>query len=256
MIQSLNNPFSLAEKRILITGASSGLGREVAIAASNAGANVLLMGRNESELKTTRSLCNPDVKSVCLSINLLDNRELKEKITAIAASDFGKISGVVHAAGVMTSIPLSILNESQVINEYQVNVGVGIQLLRFCSSIKVLAPEGASFVFFSSVTAIKGSPALVSYTSTKGAIISMVKSAAAELAAKKVRVNAIVPGYIGDTGMFARAFPDEMKENIKNKHPLGLGEASDIAYPVIFLLSSASKWMTGASLVIDGGFSI
>jgi len=141
---------------------------------------------------------------------------------------------------------------------FSVNVIAGFELAKIISKKKYINKEGASFIFISSVFGIISQPAIVAYSSSKGALISGAKSISLELASKKIRVNCISPGQIESTRMTESIFDKLSKEEKKKRiemYPLGLGKPEDIANACAFLLSDASRWITGINLVVDGGYS-
>jgi NAD(P)-dependent dehydrogenase (short-subunit alcohol dehydrogenase family) len=140
---------------------------------------------------------------------------------------------------------------------FSINVISGFELARIISKKKYLDNKGSSFIFISSVMGVVGNSALIGYSATKGALISATKSFALELISKNVRVNSISPGYV-KTEMANKLFdkiPKEAREQIINMHPLGLGTPEYIANACVFLLSDASRWITGTNLIVDGGYS-
>jgi len=140
---------------------------------------------------------------------------------------------------------------------FATNVISGFELARMISKKKYLDENGASFVFISSVIGTLGQPGKIAYCSSKGALISGAKAMALELARKNIRVNCILPGHV-KTEMANRLFEnisEKSKKEIMDMHPLGLGIPEDIANASAFLLSDASRWITGTILIVDGGYS-
>lgn len=250
------NPFNLNNKLILITGASSGIGQSTAIELSKLGAKLILVGRSIENLNETyEKLENKD-------IHLIEQFDVSQ-IEAIPAwmkelvKKTGEpLDGFLHSAGVYQITPLKTLNNDQLIKIITINLNSGLQILRCCCN-KNLAKAGSSFVFLSSISGVFGEAGLVAYSASKGAIIAAVKTAAVELAPNQKRVNCIIPGIV-ETNMSQRIREqigeDNFSEIIK-KHPLGTGTPEDIAHAVTYLLSDASKWVTGTSLIVDGGYS-
>jgi NAD(P)-dependent dehydrogenase (short-subunit alcohol dehydrogenase family) len=249
--------FSLAEQTIVVTGASSGIGRAVAIACARAGAAVALVGRNETELQTTATQCGLQGKYSVI-VNDLANYQLLEEIALRTVADLGRISGFVHCAGIQRIIPLRAMRPAAYEETLSLNVIAGFELARILSKKKYLSTEGASFVYMSSVMGLVGEVSLSAYCASKGALVAGAKALALELAAKHIRVNAVCPGQVTATKMSASGFealPESSQETIKAMHCLGVGGVDDVAYPVVFLLSQAARWVTGTSLVVDGGYS-
>ena len=251
----MNNPFSLKNKNILITGASSGIGRQCAITFSQLGANVTLIARNKERLKETYNKLDKG-NHLIISQDITEYNKLEEVVNT-AADKIGKISGFVHSAGIEMTLPLRNMQPSYYEKMFSVNVIAGFELAKIISKKKYIDKNGASFIFISSIMGIVGNPALIGYSASKGALISATKSMAIELVSKNIRVNSISPGHI-KTEMANRLFgkiSEKSKKEIIEMHPLGLGRPDDIANASAFLLSDAARWVTGTNLIIDGGYS-
>ena len=250
------NQFFLEGKNVLITGASSGIGRQCAISCSRMGARVVLIGRREEKLIETIGMLASE-GNLYYSFDVRNYQEI-ESVIADAVSRIGSIHGFIHSAGIEFVFPLSVIKPVHYQELFATNVISGFEFAKILSKKKYSKPEGNSFVFISSVMGISGNPSLIAYSASKGALISGVKSMALELAPKNIRVNAISPGFIKDTEMTSQLFKvlgEESKITIINAHPLGTGTTSDVANACIYLLSDASKWITGTNLIIDGGYS-
>ena len=251
----MDSIFNLTNKNIFITGASSGIGRQCAITFSQLGANVILIARNKERLKDTFNKLKKG-NHLIIPQDITEYAKLEE-IVNTAVHKVGKISGFVHSAGIEMTLPLRSMQPSHYEEMFSINVITGFELARIISKKKYIHKEGASFVFMSSIMGIIGNAALVGYSASKGALISAVKSMAIELARKNIKVNSISPGYI-KTEMSKKMFnyiSEESKKQIINMHPLGLGQSEDIANACAFLLSDASRWITGTNLIVDGGYS-
>jgi len=251
----MNNPFSLKNKNILITGASSGIGRQCALTFSQLGANVILIARNKERLKDTFSKLEKG-NHLIISQDITEYDKL-EQIIKYSVEKIGRISGFVHSAGIEMTLPLRSMNSSYYEKIFAINVISGFELAKIISKKKYLDKNGASFVFISSVMGIVGNPALIGYSASKGALISAIKSMALEFISKNIRVNCISPGHV-ETEMASKLFEklsEESKKQIIDMHPLGLGKPEDIANACAFLLSDASRWITGTNLIVDGGYS-
>lgn len=254
------NRFNLKNKNIIVTGASSGIGRDCAIEFAKLGANLILLGRNHERLTNVytevEKFSHKNSKHLKFSIDLLNDISMINDIVDTCVVKLGKISGFVHAAGFQQTIPVKSLKEIDYLNIFKVNTISGFELAKIVSKRKNIS-QNSSFVFISSITAIVGRPGLVSYSASKGALISGVKSMALELSSKNIRVNCISPGTIL-TPMVVK-YLDSLSENEKLKriegYPLGLGETIDIANLAIFLMSNASKWITAQNFVVDGGYT-
>jgi NAD(P)-dependent dehydrogenase (short-subunit alcohol dehydrogenase family) len=218
------------------------------------GANVVLIGRNEDRLiKTYKELTAG--KHLWFAQDITEFDAL-EPIISESVSKIGKFSGFLHSAGIELSIPLISMHKKHYDKLYATNVISAFEISKILSKKKYVHPEGASFAFISSAYGKVGKPGLIGYCSSKFALIGGAKAMALELAPKKIRVNCILPGLI-KTEMMEKAFmklPKHIQQDYLEKHPLGFGNPEDIANLTVFLLSNASKWITGAEVVIDGGY--
>jgi NAD(P)-dependent dehydrogenase (short-subunit alcohol dehydrogenase family) len=247
--------FSLKGKNIIITGASSGIGRDFAISASKMEANLILIGRSPDRLKKTFDLLNQG-KHFFFSYNLTDIQGIEGLISNIV-TEVGKIDGFVHSAGIELTKPLQSIKMEDYTEIYTTNVFSALEIAKHITKKKNINPDGGSIVFISSVMGITGESGKIAYSSSKSAIIGACKSMAIELAAKKIRVNCVLPGVV-NTEMIDNMFsslPESSVIEIKNKHPLGLGEPSDVSNVILFLISDASRWITGTNIIVDGGYS-
>lgn len=246
---------NLKDKTVVITGASSGIGRECAIAASQLGASVALVARNEERLSQTLSQMETGDHKI-YPIDITDFDKLESLITNIV-NDCGKISGFIHSAGIEGTIPLRDMGISDYTRFFSVNVFSGLELSRIISKKKNFNKSGCSMIFLSSVMGICGQSGKIAYCATKGSLISASKAMSIELSPKGIRVNSVLPGMVKTEMMnnFFYSMPESSRENVLNMHPLGLGEPQDVAALCMFLLSDASKWITGSSYVIDGGYT-
>ena len=251
----MKDVFSLKGKNVLITGASSGIGRACAVLASTYGANVVLVGRNTNRLKQTQSKLLKG-KHLCFNQDITENEKI-EKIVGQTVEKIGKISGFVHSAGMEMTVPLQAMKPSYYNSLFSINAVSGFELVRIISKNKYLDEKGAAFVFISSIISLIGNAALTGYSASKGAVVSAVRSMAVELAPKKIRVNCISPGYVQTEMMenVANKLTKEQMLNMEKEYLLGLGEPEDIASAVVFLLSGASRWISGTNLIIDGGYT-
>jgi len=251
----MNSIFDLKNKNIIVTGASSGIGRQCAITFSKFGANVILIARNMERLKETFGKLEKG-NHLFISQDITKYGKL-EDIVKNAVKEVGEIYGFVHSAGIDMTLPLSAMQFSDYEKIFAINVISGLELAKIISKKKYIDKNSASFIFIASIMGVIGNAALTGYSASKGAIISAIKSLAIELAHKNIRVNCVSPGQI-ETEMAVRFFKiisKEAKEEIIKMHPLGLGKPEDVANACIFLLSGASRWITGTNLIVDGGYS-
>lgn len=249
-------PFDLEGKNIIVTGASSGLGRQVAISCSRMGARIVLMARNEERLQETQAEMQNTGIHIPVSVDLVEF-DKTESILGEVVTRIGKIDGVVNCAGISSTLPLRSVSPEKLLNIFNINVFAAYQLTRIVSNPKYFSPEGGSILFISSVAGMVGENAKSAYSMTKGALIAGARSLAVELAAKKIRVNSISPGLVV-TPLNSNAehiTNPEKRQALENQHLLGLGLPEDVANACIYLLSDASRWVTGTNLVVDGGYT-
>lgn len=245
------NPYSLEGKTILVTGASSGIGRTTAIECSKMGAQMIITARNEERLKETLSALEGEGHKMLLAD--LGNEEDLDKLV----SELPKLDGIVNNAGFTKTLPLQFVKREQLAEVLNVNTVAPILLLHKIVKKKLLNNE-SSVVFTSSIAGLGlTAPGNSMYTSSKGAISAYIKNAALELAPKKIRVNAVCPGMVKTSIMELGTVTASQLEEDEKKYPLGrYGEPRDIALSIIYLLSNASAWVTGTNMVIDGGISL
>ena len=245
------NPYSLKSKTILVTGASSGIGRSVAIECSKFDARLIITGRNEERLdETFKNLEGDGHKSVVADLS--SEAGLSELVDKVE-----KIDGIVHCAGINNNIPFSFVKRESLEEIMEVNfMAPAILSSQLVKKKKV--NKNSSIVFISSISGVKCSaPASSMYSASKGAINGIAKGMALDLAPKGIRVNCLNPGVV-DTNIFEKGqITEEQLEENRKLYPLRrFGQPKDIALAVIYLLSDASSWVTGSNLIIDGGFTL
>jgi NAD(P)-dependent dehydrogenase (short-subunit alcohol dehydrogenase family) len=245
--------FSLEKKKVLITGASSGIGRETSILLSNLNAELIICGRDEQRLlETKNALKNPDNHKMFIG-DLNDENLIQELINSI-----DNIDGLVLISGIVKTVPIKFLNYNELTSIMQSNYVSPVLLIQKSVKNKKINKNG-SIIFMSSIAgnflADKGNGA---YAGSKAALNGICKVMALEFASQKIRVNSICPGMV-QTPMTNNELAAVTKEQLlinEKMYPLGYGQPIDVAASVAYFLSDASKWVTGTSFVIDGGFTI
>lgn len=247
----INNPFSLEGKTILVTGASSGIGQETAIQCSKMGAKVIITARNEERLNETLSQMEGDGHRIVLA-ELTQQANLEKLVDAIDS-----LNGVVLCAGKGMTSPFPFSTKEKFDTVFEINFFAPVELLRLLVKKKKLAKE-SSVVFVSSVGGnFSFNVGNGVYGASKAALNSIMKFCAKELAPKKIRVNSVNPGMVNTKLIQGGTISEEQHQLDMEKYPLKrYGEPEEIAYGIIYLLSDASSWVTGHSLVIDGGLTI
>jgi len=246
-----NNPFSLEGKVIFVTGASSGIGRAIAIECSKVGANLIITGRNEERLIATYD-------SLEGKIHLKIVADLQnENDTSKLVDELPELDGIVHCAGIVKTLPFQYVNKQDLNLIFDTNLmAPAIMSQMFLKKKKI--KKNASIVFISSISGVMC--ALVGnsmYSASKGAVNGLVKGMALDLAPKGIRVNSVVPGMIETNILSEGSITQEQLQEDMKRYPLKrYGKPEEVAYATIYLLSDASKWVTGSNLLIDGGYTL
>lgn len=242
------NPYSLDGKTILVTGASSGIGRATAVECSRMGANVILTARNRERLEETLSMMEPG-QHVLLPADLADEQQ-RETL----AQQMPQLDGTVQCAGITHHVPFPFINREKMNEIFDINFQAPVLLTHRLVKTKKLG-KNASIVFISSIAGplcayVGGSL----YAAAKGAIQGIIKGMAVDLAPRGIRVNSVLPSMV-ETNILTEGTitAEQLREDLKN-YPMGrYGKPEEIAWAVIYLLSDASKFVTGSGLIIDGG---
>ena len=236
------NPFTLKGKTILVTGASSGIGRGIAIACSKMGASVIINGRNEQRLaETLREMRGEENLSLIADLSQTD-------AVAIMVRQLPKLDGVVHCAGIGQRILCKQLQESDLDNMMDVNFKAPVMFQTELLRQKKIN-KGASIVFIASIAYDSPTIGNAMYCASKGAVISYANCLALELAPRLIRVNCILPAMIWTDLIYKGGITEEELKEDEKKYPLKrYGKPEDVANLSVYLLSDASAWMTGSSI--------
>ncbi len=244
---------TLLNKKILITGASSGIGRATAILFSNLGAELIITGRNQEKLQDTFNKLNTSSnhQMICADLGLIS--DVKKIVTEMPSID-----GFVHCCGKVLPIPVKFIKEEQLHDVMNVNYFSAVNIVSELLKQKKINNSG-SIAFISSVSTLHAYFGGAPYISSKAALEGYSKTLALELIPKKIRVNVLQPALVRtaifDSTIDAAVDNDEMKKLI-SKYPLGIGEPDDIANALAYFISDASKWVTGTCLKMDGGLTL
>lgn len=245
------NPFSLKNKTIFVTGSSAGIGKAIAVGCSNMGANLIITGRDCKRLEATLEDLQPGQNNQFIMADLLNDIDLDRLVEELPILD-----GIVFNAGIVKTVPVSFIKKTQIQEVFDVNFTSSVILIQKILSKKKIR-KGGSICFISSVASNYVNLGNSLYSASKGAVNSFTKALALELAPKNIRVNAILPGFIEtkileNSGIDAEA----IKKHLKN-YPMGrFGKPEDIANASIYLMADASQWTTGSLMTVDGGYSI
>ena len=248
------NPLDISGSHIMVTGASAGIGKATSQLLSQLGASIILVGRDPCTLEETiKTLEGSDHLIAPFNLNNTGEIEAWFKTTV---NKVGMLSGLVHCAGTQVLRPLKLSNPKEIEELLQLNVASGLILAKAFRQ-KGLHTLPASIVYVSSAMGSVGAAGRSAYCASKAALIGMVKALALELVRDQIRVNCVAPGFVS-TGMLKsieNTVGAETFAEIRNMHPLGFGEPLDVANAIAFLLAQTSRWITGTSLVVDGGYT-
>lgn len=248
------NPLDLSGRTVLVTGASSGIGRETAILLSRLGARLVLASRNADRLaQVAQALEGKGHIAEAFDVSAVDSIPAWMKSVSAKA---GAFNGVVHSAGAQLLRPIQMTRAEDVEKVMRVNVTAAFGLARGLAQ-KGVAGQPASIVLISSAAGLAGQSGRSAYAASKGAIMALVRSLAMELARQKIRVNCVAPAVVESemAEQIKAAVTDEQFAAIVAQHPLGLGTPLDVAHAIAFLLADTGRWITGSTLVVDGGYT-
>jgi NAD(P)-dependent dehydrogenase (short-subunit alcohol dehydrogenase family) len=242
----------LAGKHILITGASSGIGRQIAVEASASGASVLITGRNKEELQKT-FVALKGKNHLQIPTDLTKSADLKNLCAELKALD-----GIVHCAGIVKPVPAKFINEQQLDEVFSINFKSIVLLNSQLLQAKKIN-NAASIVLISTISTLHPYFGGGIYIASKAALEGYGKTLALELSTKKIRVNILQPALVKTAiyqSTIETAFSEEEMQKYEKQYPLGIGETQDIANAACFLLSEKSKWITGTCIPMDGGLTL
>lgn len=245
----MNNPFSLSGKTILVTGASSGIGRGIVIACAGMGAQLILTGRNITRLQETLSTLEGEGHSY-IAADLTNAQERTALVEQLPA-----LHGVVHCAGVGSRVPCKMLTQEDIDHVLKPNTEAPMLLQAELLAEKKIQKE-SSVVFIASAAATMPSMGNAVYSASKAAIIAYAKCLALELAPRKIRVNCISPTMVW-TDLISESLSEQQLKDAESNYPLKrFGTPEDIAYLTVYMLSETSIWMTGSNVEITGGSQV
>lgn len=248
------NPMDLSGRTFVVTGASSGLGRDCALFLSELGATIVMVGRSNDQLEVTSKMMSGSGHLI-EPFDLHNVNAIPEFLKDITRST-GSLDGIVHCAGIAALRPIKLVSKESFNDLMNINVNAAIGLTKGFRQKKVNR-SGGSIVYISSVAGLVGQTAHVEYCASKAALIGLCKAAALELARENIRVNCIAPGFV-KTELTDKALntlsPEQLKV-IEDYHPFGIGYPRDVSNAVAFLLADTGRWITGTTLVVDGGYT-
>lgn len=242
-----NITFNFTNENFIVTGGSSGMGRQIALELANAGAKVLIIARRQKALEKVKEMY-PDNICIC-SADVSNVGDVKSGIDEFINQN-GKIAGFVHTAGIDGLTPLKMFDQDLAKKIMDISFWSAVNLLQLLQK-KKYSCDKASFVLFSSVASKRGEKGMFAYSAAKAAVSTTVKSLAKEISSRGLRINAICPGRVR-TPMTE----DNLNEEVVSRHLLGEGNPEDISGVVLFLLSDRARWITGTDVIVDGGYLI
>ena len=248
------NPMELSGKNILVTGASSGIGKGISILLSKVGANVVMAARNEERLKETLKEMEPGSHSYYV-IDLTNIKDIEVMFENICSNE-KKLNGIIHSAGISRTIPIQYLKFEDMNSIMLTNFYSFMELVKQFTKRKY-NDNGGSIVAISSISSKVGARGLSAYCASKGALDSAIRALSLELAPRNIRINSICPSMIKTQiydGLVNIVNNNNFEADLKKRQILGLGLPEDVASAAAFLLSDAARFITGTSMIVDGGY--
>lgn len=248
------NPMDMTGRCMLVTGASSGLGREISICLSQLGSRVILVARNEQALELTATMMEGKDHAI-EPFDLSNSDEVPLWMKGLSKK-YGLLDGIIHSAGQQLTRPLRDWTLSDCQKLMNINLNCCFALAKGFRQ-RGVHKQGGSIVFLSSVAGLVGETGLSIYSATKSAIIGLTRSLAVELVRDGIRVNAVAPGFVHTEMVddILGFMPPDYLTNLAAKHLLGLGQPRDVANAVAFLMGDTGHWITGTTMVVDGGYT-
>ncbi|GAB7564151.1 SDR family oxidoreductase [Methylobacillus methanolivorans] len=244
----MQDPFSLTGKRVLVTGASSGIGKQIAITCSQMGAELVITGRNQDRLQATAASLHGEGHTV-LPADLSQQEDID-----MLAQQAGVLNGLVHAAGMSRLVPFRLMNKAHLGEIFDSNTFAPLLLTKALLAKKRIAANG-SILFIAALSSHSGALATSAYAASKSALLGAMRSLALEVAKQGTRANCLSPGYVRTPMLEGLGQGGGNMDALFDLTPLGMGEPEDVAYASVFYLSDASRWITRNYFILDGGLS-
>ncbi len=253
-MDTIFNPFSLSNQRILVTGASSGLGKAIALSCARMGAEIICTGRDIQRLSQTLEELQA-ISPLAHQAIPADLTQVSERDALITALGSAPLNGVVHCAGISRLSPVRMMTEQHLHEVQSININAPMLLTQALLKRNLIAADG-SLVFIASIAAHIGVAGVAAYSGTKAALLAMVRCLSMEVVKRRIRANCLSPALVETPLLEATTAMLGSMEKERASYPLGFGKPEDIANAAIFLLSPASRWITGTTLILDGGQTV